>query len=136
MSAKDIVLKFIERINSQNIEGMCNLMTEQHRFIDALGCVIEGREQMRQGWRGYFQMVPDYQILCEELMENGNVVAGFGSAGGTYSPGGGERLSAENRWQIPAAWRVEVENDLISEWRVYADNEPIRKLMAKKLFET
>ena len=132
MVAKDIVLKFIERINSQDIELMCDLMTEQHRFIDALDNVINGREQMRQGWLGYFKMVPDYQILCEELFENGNVIAAFGSAGSTYSPEDGGRLLEENRWRVPAAWRAEVEDNLISEWRVYADNEPIRKLMLKK----
>ena len=129
MATKDIVLKFVEQINSQNVDGLCELMSEQHRFVDALGTVIEGREQMRKAWAGYFKMVPDYQLSCAEIIERGNVAAAFGSAGGTYTPKG--QLFEENRWLVPAAWRVEVSDNLVSEWRVYTDNEPIRRLMAK-----
>jgi limonene-1,2-epoxide hydrolase len=30
---------------------------------------------------------------------------------------------------VPAAWRAIVQNGKIAEWRVYADNQPLRKLM-------
>ena len=128
-NAKDIVVKFVEQINSQNVDGLCGLMSEDHKFIDALGAVCQGREEMRQAWTGYFHLVPDYQISLEEIVENGNVVAAFGTAGGTYSPGG--ELLAENSWQVPAAWLAIVSDNLLTEWRVYTDNEPIRRLMAK-----
>jgi ketosteroid isomerase-like protein len=104
-------------------------MSEDHRFIDALGSIVQGREQMRKGWIGYFGMVPDYRIACEEIIERGDIVAAFGTAGGTYSPDGS--MMDENRWEVPAAWRARVVDGLVSEWRVYADNEPIRQLMAK-----
>jgi len=48
--AKEIVLQFVEQINSQNVDGLCSLMSEQHRFIDAFGAIVQGREQMRQAW--------------------------------------------------------------------------------------
>lgn len=129
MEAKEVVLKFIREINAHNIDGLCALMSEDHRFIDALGSVVQGREQMRKGWIGYFGMVPDYRIICEEIIERGNSVAAFGTAGGTYSPDG--VLMDENKWNVPAAWRARVVDGLVSEWRVYTDNEPIRQLMAK-----
>ena len=84
-------------------------------------------------WAGYFQLVPDYQISLEEIFENGNVVAALGTAGGTYSPDG--KLSKENRWQVPAAWRAEVKDNLLTEWRVFTDNEPIRQMMANQIRE-
>jgi len=37
---------------------------------------------------GYFHLVPDYQILLEEVFEYGNAVVAFGTAGGTYAPNG------------------------------------------------
>ena len=129
MGTKDIVLLFIEQINSQNVDGLCNLMSEQHRFIDALEVVIQGREKMRQAWMGYFKIVPDYRISCEEIIEQGNVSVVFGSAGGTYYSNG--ELLEENRWQVPAAWRAEVRENLVSEWRVYTGKEPVCQLMAK-----
>ena len=35
----------------------------------------------------------------------------------------------ENRWKTPVALRAAVEDGLIAEWQVYADNEPIREKM-------
>lgn len=129
MDAKKTVLQFIAQINAHDVAALCVLMSEQHRFVDALGAVVEGREQMRHGWQGYFGMVPDYYIECGELFEHGPVIAAFGYAGGTYAPDG--QLRAENQWRVPAAWRAEIVDGLVAEWRVYADNEPIRQLMAK-----
>jgi hypothetical protein len=38
-------------------------------------------------------------------------------------------LRPENHWTTPAAWRASIRDGLIAEWRVYADNEPIRQIM-------
>jgi hypothetical protein len=83
---------------------------------------------MRDGWTAYFRMVPDYTVLVEETFSDGPTVVMLGLARGTYSKHG--QVSAENSWQTPAAWRAHVENDKVTEWRVYADNEPIRRLMS------
>ena len=130
MEPREVVLKFIDHINAQNIDELCSLMSESHRFVDALGTEVQGREQMRQAWAGYFSLVPDYHISLNEIIDRGNVIVAFGTAGGTYSPNG--ELLDENQWQVPAAWRVEVIDGQISEWRVYADNESLRRLMRKK----
>jgi len=53
----------------------------------------------------------------------------LGMVEGTYAPNG--KLKAENRWRTPAALRAQLEDGLIAEWRVYADNEPIRERMRK-----
>ena len=65
-------------------------------------------------------------------MRDGNVVAMFGSAQGTYSGKG--NLLAEAHWEIPAAWKAEVRNERVSEWRVYADSEAVWKAMGVKRF--
>jgi len=33
---------------------------------------------------------------------------------------------------VPAAWLAVVKDGLVAEWRVYADNQPLRKLMGDK----
>ena len=53
----------------------------------------------------------------------------LGVAEGTYAPDG--VLKAENHWTTPAAIRAQVEDGQVTEWRVYADNEPIRERMRK-----
>jgi ketosteroid isomerase-like protein len=128
-SPQSVTNAFLRALNRQDVDGMCSLMSSGHRFVDSLGSVVEGREKMRAGWAGYFKMVPDYTLAIEETCVNGPVVILLGVAQGTYTRTG--KLVAENRWRTPIALRAFVEDGLIAEWRVYADNEPIRKLMAK-----
>jgi len=118
---------FARAINRQDVEGMAALMTEDHVFIDSLGTRVEGRERMKAGWAAYFQMIPDYTITIEETFPEGPTVLMFGSAQGTYAVEGA--LLPENRWRTPAAWRAVTRGNSIAEWRVYADNDPLRRIM-------
>jgi ketosteroid isomerase-like protein len=127
-SAESITQAFVRAINRQDAVQVAALMSPAHRFIDSLGKVIEGREKMREGWAAYFRMVPDYSVAIEEVYPSDPVVIMIGVAQGTYSRDG--KLNPENRWQTPVAIRALVEEGLVAEWRVYADNEPIRKVMA------
>lgn len=132
MTESSIVVaqQFVRAINRQDVDAMAALMTEEQRFIDSLGNVVTGKAAMRNGWAGYFRVVPDYTIAVEEIYSDGPVVILLGTAQGTYSTGG--ELKPENRWSTPVALRAHVEEGRIAEWRVYADNEPIRKLMGKR----
>jgi uncharacterized protein (TIGR02246 family) len=119
---------FVNAINHRSPEEIASLMTEDHVFIDSLGNRVTGRDQMKKGWEGYFGMVPDYRITVDETFADGSVVVMLGAAQGTWSPGG--PLKEENGWRTPAAWRAVVHGSSIAEWGVYADNEPIRRIMA------
>lgn len=76
-----------------------------------------------------FQNGPCYSISHSEIFANGNTVAVFGSAQGTYSKDG--QLAKENVWSAPSAWRAVVKNGKIAVWQVYADNEPIRAIIRR-----
>jgi uncharacterized protein (TIGR02246 family) len=128
-SAEGVVEAFVRAINRQDVEGLAELMTKEHRFVDSLGNVVEGRERMRAGWKSYFDMVPDYTIAVEETLCDGPIVVLLGTAQGTYAGGGG--VAAENRWETPLAIRAFVEDGKVAEWRVYADNKPMRRLMGR-----
>jgi len=129
MTPIETVLLFMDRINQRDPAKIAELITEDHAFIDSLGHAMRGRDTMRQGWRGYFTMCPDYRVSHEEIFANGNIVVVFGAAGGTISAGG--NTASENRWETPAAWRAVVEDGLVKEWRVYADNKPVYDILAK-----
>ena len=120
---------FVDAINRRSAEEIASLMTEDHVFIDSQGARVTGRQHMKTGWQGYFSMVPDYAIEVEETFAEGSVVVMLGAAHGTWASGG--VLKQENKWKTPAAWRAVVRGESIAEWRVYADNEPIRKIMAR-----
>jgi hypothetical protein len=142
----EVAMDFIKRINAGDIGSLCDLMTEGHIFQDALGKRFMGRETMRQGWTNYLKMVVDYQVHADEFFQTGERVAIFGMASGRYVgphgpgtksgngapvPAGETSASAPSNgfWEVPAAWRAVVQGGKIAEWRVYADNQPLRKLM-------
>jgi ketosteroid isomerase-like protein len=104
-------------------------MTEDHIFIDSLGNSVTGRESMRAGWRAYFTFCPDYWVSHEQILPNGDLVAVFGSAGGTIAANG--KLPPENTWKISAAWLATVDKGLVKQWRVYADNKPVYDIIAR-----
>jgi ketosteroid isomerase-like protein len=122
----DVVLTFLEKINQHDVDGLVSLMSEAHLFVDSMGSRVQGREKMRRGWQAYFKMCPDYRVSHEEIFAHGNIVATFGSAGGTIAAEG--NLKAEN-WQIPAAWMAIVKSGQVVEWRVYADNKPVYEIL-------
>jgi ketosteroid isomerase-like protein len=123
MTPIEMVLEFMDRINQRDPDKLAELMTEDHVFIDSLGQTMRGRATMRKGWQGYYAFCPDYWVSHEDIFQSGSIVAVFGAAGGTISVKG--KLLSENKW------RTVVENSLVQEWRVYADNKPVYDIMAK-----
>lgn len=132
-TAETIAQTFVRAINRQDVDRLAELMSPSHRFIDSLANITEGRDQMRAAWAAYFRMVPDYAIAIEEYYPadpakgDDPVVIMLGIASGTYTLDG--KLRAENRWQTPIAIRALIEDGLVAEWRIFADNEPMRRLM-------
>ena len=124
-----VVEQFVDQINTHSVDGIVRLMTDDHLFVDSLGHAIRGREATRRAWAAYFEWMPDYRIHVENMLERDHVVALFGRASGTYAVGGA--LHHENRWEIPAAWRVVVRDGLAAEWQVYADNKPVYEMMSR-----
>jgi hypothetical protein len=124
----DVALAFVAKINSHDVNGVVELMTGDHVFVDALGSTFRGAEQMRQGWKAYFTWFPDYAIEVTDQFSRDDVVAMFGKARGTFAVNG--NLPRENFWEIPAAWRAIVKGGRVAEWRVYCDNDRARKIMA------
>jgi ketosteroid isomerase-like protein len=121
-------LRFVGHINRPDIDSIVALTADDHQFIDSGGEVHQGRARMREGWSTYLGMLPDYHIDVHEWFVDGPVVVLLGTAGGTYSRAG--ELYPEDAWSTPTAWRAVVEHHRIAEWRVYADNEPLRARMA------
>ncbi len=126
----DVVLKFEQLINARDPVGIAAMLTSDSAFIDSMGMRVEGRDKLRAAWEGYFKMVPDYRVSHEEIFAQGETVAMFGAAQGTFTQDGS--LKKENFWKCPAAWRAVVNEGKIAVWQVFCDNEPIRAMMRKK----
>ena len=116
MSSSDllsIALRFNEKINEQDSDGLANLMTDDHKFIDNEGNVTKGKEAMKEGWSNFFKQYPDYrnEFTCVTTI-NGNVVVMVG-----YSKCSYKRLHGPN------IWTAKIRRAKVAEWRVYWLNE-------------
>ena len=110
-------MRFVERINERDPEGLAEFMSDDHTFVDAHGKQVVGREQMAAGWRGYFEWFPDYFIEITNVFEDGDNFAMFGFAGGSY------KGKADAGWRLPAAWKAIVKGGRVALWQVFADTK-------------
>jgi len=117
MTNRETIQAFIDRINAHEVEGLGELMSENHTFIDAHGNKVTGREKMIAGWRGYFEWFPDYYIEVNLTFEDGEAFAMFGFAGGSF------KGKPDASWRLPAAWKAIVKDGRVSLWQVYADTK-------------
>jgi ketosteroid isomerase-like protein len=99
-------LKFHEEINRRDLEGLVELMTDDHVFIDNSGDLDKN---MKEGWKRFFSDYPDYRNVVTSATVTGNVVVMVG-----YST-----CSNERRLNGPSIWTAKVRNKHVSEWRVH-----------------
>ena len=129
MENRETILAFIRSINARDADGLGELMSDDHRFVDALGNEVVGKEKMIPGWRGYFEWFPDYRIEVSEIIakpsdshdssgtDNGQSFAMFGFAGGSF------KGNSDASWRLPAAWKAIVKDGCVALWQVYADTK-------------
>jgi ketosteroid isomerase-like protein len=127
MAKLSVAEKFVEQINLHDVQGLTGLMTIDHVFVDSLGERF-ARPGIEKGWRQYFEMVPDYRIRIDRTIATGHTTVLIGTAGGTYVAKGARR-NPKRKWKTPAVWIARTRRGKVAEWRIYADNEPIRARM-------
>jgi uncharacterized protein (TIGR02246 family) len=102
-----VALRFNEKINNRDTEGLAELMTDDHTFVDASGSVTTGRVAMKEGWREFFETYPDYRNVFTSVTVQENVAVMVG-----YSRCSVKSLEGRN------VWMATVRDGCISEWRV------------------
>ena len=100
-SPEAAVRAFVSAINRHDPEALVALMTPGHLMIDALGNRMQGRENLRPAWIGYFGLVPDYEVVIEENISNGPAVVILGGREErSYATANfGLRIAGRRRWR-------------------------------------
>lgn len=114
--SKDIVLKFVDAVNKQNLHLIIEMMSDDFCFIDTYGNK-ENKEQMKTGWQGYFDWFPDYLIEIDDYIENDKFSVIIGKASASY------KGNKEKYWEFPACWKVAVKDNQIQVWQVFCDSK-------------
>ena len=126
---KAIAINFVKAINDHEVDEIINLMSEDHIFIDAIGNKSVGKKGMKDGWKGYYELFPDYQIEISDITENVSTIGLFGYISATYKNITNKLNS--NFWRTPASWKAIVENNKIKHWQVYCDYSGLFKIIEK-----
>ncbi len=119
MADKDlisIVESFNNCINSQDIDGLAVLMSEDHTFIDRDGSSHGPKSYMVEGWRQFFETFPQYRNTFNQIKAEGDRVFVQGFA-----------YWSEKEPYDPVIWTAKIVNDLIAEWRIYEDSAEHRR---------
>lgn len=91
-------------------------MTKDHVSIDIPGTVHEGRAAMTTGWFDFFKNYPDYRNNFTHIEVKEGLVIMIGFSECSFKPLDGASI-----------WTVKIRDGLVTEWRVYDDNDEIRK---------
>lgn len=113
---KLIALLFNECINSQDLDGLNRLMTEDHTFVDRDGAVHQPRDVMIHNWKKFFALYPHYRNTFARVESTDNLVVILGSA-----------YWSEEQPHDPCIWTAVIADDLVREWHVYTDSEKNRR---------
>ncbi len=121
------VKNFVENINEHDIDKLLEQMTDDHVMTDSGGISVKSKKLMKLAWLDFFISFPDYTIKVDNIISDGDSVAVFGKAKGTYWKKG--ELEDKNKFEVPASWQAKLTEGKISEWRVYADISIVRQIM-------
>jgi hypothetical protein len=119
MGTKDpklIALQFNECISNQDLDGLARLMTDDHAFVDSDGTVHQPKQVMLDNWKQFFKMFPNYRNTFARIRSKDNLVIMLGYAFWT-----------EEQAYDPAIWTATIVDDLVREWRIYADTPENRE---------
>ena len=128
MKVLKTAISFLEKINKHDINGISELMSPDHEFMDSMGIIVKGKKEMIKAWKGFFSWFPDYEITAMNTLLTDDSVGFFGVANGTFN---NEKEISSNKFTIPASWRAKVKDGLITEWQVFADNEVVRNILTE-----
>ena len=104
-------LLFNECINSQDIGGLADLMTDDHSLICYDNSDSNNKKLSLKGWSTFFKDFPDYKNHFIRIESKENFVIMIGKS----------TCSNNDFLNKNALWSAKIENDKLSEWQVYDD---------------
>jgi ketosteroid isomerase-like protein len=111
-----VVKAFNRAINDRDLDRLSELMTEDHTLVTGTADPVIGKRACTQAWGQFFELIPDYQNLFEDMRSEGAVVLIRGQS-----------VSSDESLTGPAAWAAVVEGAGVREWRVDEDTPEGRR---------
>ena len=110
----EVILKWIDLINSKNLHTLQKYMTATHTFFVEGESPTVGVTKNCRAWQGYFSSFPKYRIYVDSCYYNGE--------GSYYLLGhtNGSHVSDELE-SVPESviWKTTINGGLIDQWIIY-----------------
>jgi SnoaL-like domain len=116
------VVSFIDCINHADLDGLCALMSDEHRLVVLDEPPLVGRDANGAAWKGYFSSFPEYVIYPRHISADGPRVAVVGATTGSHLG-----LPDEEELQFGVIWVAEVTGGALSLWQVADDTPDARR---------
>jgi ketosteroid isomerase-like protein len=115
------VLSFVDCINRGDLDGLAELMTDDHvlRVLDE--DPVAGRDANVEAWHGYLSSFPSYVIYPRYVASSGDTVAVLGATTGSHLA-----LAEEDELAINVVWVATVVDGTLSSWHVADDGPAVR----------
>jgi ketosteroid isomerase-like protein len=114
----DTAFRFVECINRADLDGLIELMTDDHELIIFGEQDLKGKEKNREGWTGYFELCPDYMIYIWEVHVRGDLAILIGSTTGSHL-----KQPRLEEFRDPLIWTAKVRDGLVCEWALHHLND-------------
>jgi ketosteroid isomerase-like protein len=111
-----VVISFIDCINRGDLDGLVELMTDDHTLTVLDEAPLVGRALNRDAWHGYFSSFPDYVIYPRYVTASAGTVAVLGTTTGSHLG-----LADEDEMKLKVIWLCEVLDGRVSLWRIAED---------------
>jgi ketosteroid isomerase-like protein len=111
-----VAARFNRCVNARDLDGLADLMTDDHTFIDSAGSTLAGKAACLTAWRAFFDGFPDYRNTFTSLTAADGVVTIVG-----YSECADPSLAG------PARWTATIRDGKVAAWHVRADTPETRR---------
>ena len=117
-----VVSRFNDCINRRDPDGLSDVMSDDHTFVDTAGTRIAGRTDCISAWRDFFAAFPDYRNLFATVSTRTDPATGTDVVTVV-----GRSVCAEPALSGPALWTAAVRHGRVAEWRVHDDTAENRR---------
>jgi len=118
----DLAFRFVEAINRRDLDGLLDLMTDDHALFVFGEHDVQGKEAQREAWRGYFDLCPGYMIHLREVHVRGDTAVLVGSTTGSHL-----RQPRLDEFRDPLIWTARVRDGLVAEWALHTRSPDNRR---------
>lgn len=110
-------ISFIDCINRRDVDGLGDLMSEDHQLEVFDEPPLTGRQANIEAWSGYAHNFPEYVIYPHRIAQRGSEVAVLGHTTGSHLG-----LPDVEERQLTLIWMAEISDGAVRVWRLLEDS--------------